>query len=118
MIAGMTVPTSADPLPSDVELAHAVDVARLLADGTRLAILATLRGEVEKSVTALAEEVGRPTPAVSQHLAKLRAGRLVTSRRDGATIYYSLPNEHVDLLVTNVLLHSEHLAYAVPPHHR
>lgn len=31
------------------------------------------------------------TPAaVSQHLSRLRSGRLVRSRRDGMTIYYSL----------------------------
>ncbi|MCG7284769.1 metalloregulator ArsR/SmtB family transcription factor [Cellulomonas sp. ACRRI] len=110
--------TTPDLAPSSETLMHAAEVARLLADGTRLAILATLRGGVEKSVTTLAEELGRPTPGVSQHLAKLRAGRLVGSRRDGTTIRYSLTNEHVDLLVTNVLLHSEHLAYEIPPHHR
>ncbi|RYV49553.1 ArsR/SmtB family transcription factor [Pengzhenrongella frigida] len=99
-------------------LQHAVDVLRLLADGTRLAILATLRDGAEKSVSALAEELDRPTPAVSQHLAKLRAGHLVTSRRAGTTVFYSLSSQHVELLVTNALQHSEHMQFDVPPHHR
>ncbi|MNC78217.1 HTH-type transcriptional regulator KmtR [compost metagenome] len=81
-------------------------------------ILATMPGGEEKSVSTLADEVARPTPAVSQHLAKLRAGHMVTARRAGTTIYYSLANEHVEQLVTAVLLQSEHMAYEVPPHHR
>lgn len=96
----------------------AVDVLRLLADGTRLAILASLRDGASTSVSALAAEVDRPVPAVSQHLAKLRAGRLVRSRREGTTVLYSTANEHVDQLVTHVLQHSEHLLFDVPPHHR
>ena len=101
----------------DVDLDHAVDVLRLLADRTRLAILAMLDG-TEMSVSAIAEVLDRPGPAVSQHLAKLRTGQLVTSRREGTTIYYSQPDEHVAALVTNVLQHTEHALYETPPHHR
>ncbi|MET0432658.1 MAG: metalloregulator ArsR/SmtB family transcription factor [Cellulomonas sp.] len=103
--------------PPDADLDHAVEVLRLLADRTRLAILAMLAG-TEMSVSAIAAELGRPGPAVSQHLARLRAGRLVTARRDGTTMYYSQPDEHVAALVTNVLHHSEHVLYVTPPHHR
>lgn len=103
--------------PPDADLDQAVEVLRLLADRTRLAILAMLDG-TEMSVTAIAAALDRPGPAVSQHLAKLRAGRLVTSRRDGTTVYYGQPDEHVAALVTNVLHHTEHVLYPVPPHHR
>jgi DNA-binding transcriptional ArsR family regulator len=103
--------------PPDADLDHAVEVLRLLADRTRLAILAMLDG-TEMSVSAIAETLDRPSAAVSQHLAKLRAGRLVTSRRDGTTIYYGQPDAHVAALVANVLQHTEHMLYEVPPHHR
>lgn len=103
--------------PPDTDLDHAVEVLRLLADRTRLAILAMLDG-TEMSVTAIAAALDRPAPAVSQHLAKLRAGRLVTARRDGTTMYYGQPDEHVAALVTNVLHHTEHVLYPAPPHHR
>ncbi len=102
--------------PPDADLDQAVDVLRLLADRTRLAILAMLQG-TEMSVNAIAETLNRPGPAVSQHLAKLRSGRLVTARRDGTTIYYSQPDEHVAALVMNVLQHTEHVLYGTPPHH-
>ena len=103
-------------LPPDEDLDHAVDVLRLLADRTRLAILVVL-DDREMSVGALAEVLGRPATAVSQHLAKLRAGRLVTSRRDGTTVHYSQRDAHVRALVANVVQHTEHTLYAVPPHH-
>lgn len=115
-------PTPADAAPAaasvrpDAELDHAVDVLRLLADRTRLAILAMLEG-TEMSVSAIAAALDRPGPAVSQHLAKLRAGHLVTSRREGTTVYYGQPDEHVAALVTNVLQHTEHALYDTPPHH-
>lgn len=99
------------------ELARAVEVLRLLADRTRLEVLALLDG-AELSVSDLASALGRPLPAVSQHLAKLRAGRLVSARRDGVKVLYSQPDEHVAALVTNVLHHAEHLLYETPPHHQ
>jgi DNA-binding transcriptional ArsR family regulator len=109
--------TSMAITPADEDLDHAVDILRLLADRTRLAVLAMLDG-TEMSVSAIAEALDRPAPAVSQHLAKLRAGRLVTARRDGTTIYYAQANEHVSALVSNVMQHTEHTLYPVPPHHR
>ena len=118
--AGVPAPTEPPvgaPLPRRAELARSVEVLRLLADPTRLAVLALLDG-TELSVTAIAHAVDRPVPAVSQHLAKLRAGRLVTTRRDGTTVHYTQANEHVAALVANVLHHAEHTLYDVPPHHR
>ncbi|MEP7763897.1 metalloregulator ArsR/SmtB family transcription factor [Sanguibacter sp. 25GB23B1] len=101
---------------SSADLDTAVDVLRLLADRTRLSILDALHDR-ELSVGAIAEELDRPVPAVSQHLAKLRAGHLVHTRRDGVTVYYRHANEHVDALVRNVLHQAEHLRYDHPPHH-
>lgn len=102
--------------PSQPELEHAVGVLRLLADRTRLAILAMLSGE-ELSVTSIAERLDRPVPAVSQHLAKLRATGLVTVRKEATSNFYSQPDEHLAELVANALYFAEHALYAVPPHH-
>ena len=43
----------------------------------------------EHSVNELADHVGARPPAVSQHLAKLRAAGLVRTRRDGNRIFYA-----------------------------
>ena len=45
------------------------------------------------SFTAAAEEIGMTQSAVSQQLSRLRLEGLVTPRRDGKTIYYSLADD-------------------------
>jgi len=82
---------------------------KLLADDTRLRILWALLHS-EHSVSELADHVRARPPAVSQHLAKLRAARLVTVRRDGNKIFYATHDEHVRLLVEAAVHHSEHVA--------
>ena len=77
--------------------AHANVAAALLsamANPKRLLILCNLvKGEIP--VGALATEVGLSQSALSQHLSKLRAQKLVKTRRDAQTIYYSSSSESV-----------------------
>ena len=86
----------------------AVAALRLLADPTRLSILWQLRDD-EAAVGELSRDLERPSPAISQHLAKLRLGGLVSTRRDGTQIFYRLRTAHVRQLVLDVLAHAEHL---------
>ena len=95
----------------------AVEVFALLADPTRVRIILALR-EGERSVGRLAELVGRPPTAVSQHLAKLRWGRLVQARQDGTRMYYRLVNEHAVQLVVDAIHQAEHSLDVDPAHHR
>jgi DNA-binding transcriptional ArsR family regulator len=60
----------------------------LLGGETRLKILALLERVGELCVCDLASVLELTPAAVSQHLSRLRSGRLVESRRDGMTIYY------------------------------
>jgi DNA-binding transcriptional ArsR family regulator len=62
----------------------------LLAGETRLKIIALLDESGELCVCDLARVLEMTPAAVSQHLSRLRSGRLVQSRRDGMTIYYRL----------------------------
>ena len=89
----------------------------MLADATRVQVLWSL-ADREMSVNELAEHVGKPAPSVSQHLAKLRMARLVQTRRDGTTIFYSLENNHIRQLVVDAVHNSEHAGPGVPRHHR
>jgi len=89
----------------------------MLADATRVQVLWSLTNR-EMSVNELAEHVGKPAPSVSQHLAKLRMARLVRTRRDGTTIFYSLENDHIRQLVVDAVFNDEHAGPGVPPHHR
>jgi DNA-binding transcriptional ArsR family regulator len=102
-------------LPDD-QVDLAVEVFRMLADGTRIRILWALVGR-ELSVNELATEVGKLPAAVSQHLAKLRMTRLVQTRREGTTVFYRLENDHIAQLVTDAVHHAEHSGSDVPRHH-
>jgi ArsR family transcriptional regulator len=69
-------------------------VGRALADPKRLCVLESLAvGEL--SVGDLSLRVGCQVPNMSQHLAVLRAAGLVTTRRDGSTIFYRLADPRV-----------------------
>ena len=103
-------------LPAD-QADLVVEVFRMLADATRVQVLWALVDR-ERSVNDLAEHVGKPASSVSQHLAKLRMARLVRTRREGTTIFYTLENDHVAQLVTDAVFNAEHAGPGVPGHHR
>jgi rhodanese-related sulfurtransferase len=68
------------------ELARA---AKALASGRRLELVDVLANG-ERTVEALASEAGLSVANTSQHLQILRQGGLVTTRRQGTSIYYRL----------------------------
>jgi DNA-binding transcriptional ArsR family regulator len=112
----MHADNSTGRLPED-QVNLVVEVFRMLADATRVQVLWTLTDR-EMAVNELAEHVGKPAPSVSQHLAKLRMARLVRTRREGTTIFYSLENDHVRQLVIDAVFNAEHAGPGVPGHHR
>ena len=94
---------------SGEQFSAAADTLKLLADRTRLQILwALLHGE--HSVNELADHLGANNAAVSQHLAKLRLARLVTTRREGTRIFYSAADDHISRLVEEAVFHADHIA--------
>ena len=72
-----------------------------MANPKRLMILCSLvEGDVPVGV--LAPQVGLSQSALSQHLSKLRAQRLVKTRRDAQTIYYSSTSESVKKILATL----------------
>lgn len=65
-----------------------------MANSKRLAIL-TILTQTEMPVGELADAVNLSQSALSQHLAKLRASHLVSTRRESQTIFYSSHSEAV-----------------------
>lgn len=55
--------------------------------------------EGEKTVTDLEKLLGARQSSVSQHLARLRADRLVKTRREGKAIHYSLADDRIHDLI-------------------
>jgi DNA-binding transcriptional ArsR family regulator len=73
---------------------EASEVLKALAQESRLLILCILAGG-EKSVGELEQFLAQRQSTVSQQLARLRLEGLVTTRREGKTIYYSLASDNV-----------------------
>src|SRR5438552_5305816 len=69
-------------------------VGRALADPKRLCVLESLAAG-ELSVSDLSVRVACRVPNMSQHLAVLRSAGLVSTRRDGNTVFYRLADERV-----------------------
>ncbi|HEX7225747.1 MAG TPA: metalloregulator ArsR/SmtB family transcription factor [Candidatus Limnocylindria bacterium] len=69
-------------------------IARALADPKRLCVVERL-ADGERSVSELSRDVGCQVPNMSQHLAVLRSAGLVSTRRDGSTVFYRLADDRV-----------------------
>jgi len=76
-----------------------------MANQKRLMILCLLQ-ESERTVSEIGRLVDLGQSPLSQHLAKLRAMGLVSTRRAGQSIYYSLASEKVKALLKT--LHETH----------
>jgi len=74
------------------------EIFRALADPTRRAVYERLAGG-EMTVTDLRAGMGVSQPAVSQHLAVLRAAGLVVERRAGRNAYYRAEPQGLDPLL-------------------
>ena len=97
-----------------VELA--VEIFGMLADATRVRIILALHDK-ELSVNNLAEILDKTPASVSQHLAKLRLARIVSTRQAGTRVFYSLADEHANQLVSDAILQAEHSLGGSPRHH-
>jgi len=85
-------------------------VFRVLGHPARLRILELLR-DGERSVGALQAELELDSGGTSQHLAALRRIGLVTTRRDGTSVYYRVQDDGVfDLLTAGRAIISRRLA--------
>ncbi len=79
---------------SDADRQRFAAVGRALADPKRLCVLESL-ADGELSVGDLSVRVQCQVPNMSQHLAVLRSAGLVSTRRDGSTVYYRLTDTRV-----------------------
>jgi DNA-binding transcriptional ArsR family regulator len=77
---------------------RAADFLKALAHESRLMIMCIL-AEGEKSVGELENILDLRQPTVSQQLARLRADGLVSTRRDGKAIYYSLASAEARVVI-------------------
>lgn len=84
--------------------AHVAELFRAFSDTSRVRILSALL-DGEKNVSALAEFVGITESAVSHHMRGLRQIRIVTARRNGKEVYYSITDPHIITLFQQGIRH-------------
>ncbi|TYC63393.1 helix-turn-helix transcriptional regulator [Rhodobacterales bacterium] len=82
----------------------AAEFLKMMASAPRL-LLMCLVLEEERCVSDLAEKTGMRMPTVSQQLSLLRAQGLVSTRREGTTIYYRLASEPVKDIMAMLYKH-------------
>jgi DNA-binding transcriptional ArsR family regulator len=93
---------------------RAAELLQAIADPARLALV-ELISQGEACVAELVVATSANESTVSQRLRTLRDRRVVTTRRDGKHIYYSLADDHVRELVDAVLDHVDHLSLDQSP---
>ncbi|WP_104082486.1 metalloregulator ArsR/SmtB family transcription factor [Cryobacterium sp. Y11] len=104
-------------LPESDFVELAVEIFSMLADATRVRLIFALRDAGELSVNHLADIVDKTPASVSQHLAKMRLARIVSTRQEGTRIFYRLENEHAAQLVRDAIFQAEHSLGGTPRHH-
>ena len=92
-------------MPSDADVAALAEFFRTMGADTRLKILLAL-DSCELCAGALAQALNMTPSAVSNQLKALKAARLITVRREGKLLYYSLadchPREIIHLAMSHV----------------
>ena len=91
-----------ESIPTEQQFFLAADVFSLLCDSTRLRILWFLC-HTEECVSDIAAAVNMSSPAVSHHLRTLKQSGLITSRRTGKEVLYTLADTKEAGLVHNMI---------------
>ncbi|MGX7030152.1 ArsR/SmtB family transcription factor [Vagococcus zengguangii] len=82
---------------------------KVLGDNTRLRIL-TLLLKRELNVSEICAQLGLEQSTVSHQLRVLRENHIVTNRREGKIVYYSLEDQHVRDILVETFTHVAHTA--------
>lgn len=93
--------------PANDDLKQLATLLGLMADPTRLRIIAALDA-AELCVCDLSTTVGISESAASHHLKLMRELAIVRTRRDGRRMYYALDDEHVTSIYRQARDHVQH----------
>lgn len=93
-----------DTLPEENQLYDLAELFKTFGDSTRIRILFVLF-EAEVCVCDIAEALHMTQSAISHQLRILKQSKLIKSRRDGKSIFYSLADEHVKTIIAQGMDH-------------
>ena len=95
-----------DTMPEETELYDLAELFKVFGDSTRIRILFVLF-EAEVCVCDLAKVLNMTQSAISHQLRILKANKLVNSRREGKSVFYSLADGHVRTIIPQGREHIE-----------
>lgn len=95
-----------DTMPEETELYDLAELFKVFGDSTRIRILFVLF-EAEVCVCDLAKVINMTQSAISHQLRILKANKLVNSRREGKSVFYSLADGHVRTIIAQGREHIE-----------
>lgn len=95
-----------EKMPEEEELYDLAELFKVFGDSTRIRILFVLF-EAEVCVCDLAETLNMTQSAVSHQLRILKQNKLVKSRREGKSVFYSLADSHVRTIIDQGREHIE-----------
>lgn len=93
-------------IPDTDELYDLAELFKVFGDSTRIRILFVLF-ESEVCVCDLAQTLNMTQSAISHQLKILKQSKLVKSRREGKSVFYSLADEHVRTIIDQGREHIE-----------
>ena len=93
-------------LPEETELYDLAELFKVFGDSTRIRILFVLF-EAEVCVCDLAAALNMTQSAISHQLKILKQSKLVKSRREGKSVFYSLADGHVRTIIAQGREHIE-----------
>ena len=93
-------------MPEETELYDLAELFKVFGDSTRIRILFVLF-EAEVCVCDLAQALSMTQSAISHQLRILKQSKLVKSRREGKSVFYSLADEHVRTIIAQGREHIE-----------
>lgn len=95
-----------EQMPEEEELYDLAELFKVFGDSTRIRILFVLF-QSEVCVCDLAETLNMTQSAISHQLRILKQSRLVKSRREGKSVFYSLADGHVRTIIAQGREHIE-----------
>ncbi len=95
-----------ETMPEETELYDLAELFKVFGDSTRIRILFVLF-EAEVCVCDLAEALHMTQSAISHQLRILKQNKLVKSRREGKSVFYSLADSHVRTIIAQGREHIE-----------
>ena len=95
-----------EQMPDEDELYDLAELFKVFGDSTRIRILFVLF-QSEMCVCDLAQSLNMNQSAISHQLRELKQAKLIKRRREGKSVYYSLDESHVRMILSMGMEHAK-----------